>query len=96
MPLYSHVLEGAFSKGGQGWPELETKVAGREDKRPSWRQVSRAVEMGPCCVLSGCSSCLLSSPDGHSRSFPGDSDLARDPRFTEFSNWRKHTEGDRV
>lgn len=45
------VLEGAFSKGGQGWPELETKVAGREDKRPSWRQVSAAAEMGPCCVF---------------------------------------------
>lgn len=54
------VLEGAFSKGGQGWPELETKVAGREDKRPSGRQVSAAVVMDPSLHLQAAppASCL--------------------------------------
>ena len=32
-PTLQSVLEGAFSKGGWGWPGLETKVPGREDKR---------------------------------------------------------------
>lgn len=50
---------------------------------------------GPVAAPSGCSSCLLSSPNGHSTSFQV-TDLARDPQFTEFSNWRKCTEGDLV
>ena len=91
------VLEGGFSKGGQGWPELETKVPGKEDKRPVWRQVSVAVVMCPLAPSSGRSYCHMSSPDDHSTSFQVTLIWPETHWFTEFSNWRKRTgEGDLV